>query len=379
MIEGASTPAHLPSVSTAGETYTLRLGDNTLGGESIDAIAIARFAHMAPTAQITVLPDGSATIRHLGGRPSIRIGKQRIGGQPHLLHDGDRIQVGRRRLRYSAAGRPPVAAAPTLLRGALPAIMGRGRLIDGRSGHTFDLATPRTTVGRDTTCDIVMTAPGVSRRHVSIVARDGGFVLRDESVNGTMVNDQKVEGERSLAHGDVIRIDTETLSFELVTEPEASEAALTVVAPMAALATMLFPQAGTPASNEGPPSEESRPLATLEVRTGRDRGTRHLIVRAVNVIGRADSSDVRLHGQSVSASHATLLLKGERWFVVDLDSSNGTYVDGYRISGERGLTHGCVLRAGDVEMIFEIVPRLSGAARGTRPIVGLIERFQKLW
>lgn len=258
-------------------------------------------------------------------------------------------------------------------------MVNRGWLIESRSGRSFDLATPRTTVGRDTACDIVVTAPGVSRCHVSIVARDGSFVLRDESVNGTMVNDEMVQGERPLMHGDVIRIDTESLRFEVVTEPAPVGAPPETAGRPAAQPTMLFPLVGAAAPNEPSASNRARPLAMLEVRTGRDGGARHLITRTVNAIGRAESSDVRLLGQSVSASHATLLLKGEQWYVVDLDSSNGTYVDGYRISGERALTHGCILRTGDVEMTFEILPRLSRAGQGTRRIAGLIERFQKLW
>lgn len=379
MTELASTPAHMPSVSTGGERYTLRLGDNTLGGHSLDAVAIAGLAPMAAAAQITVQPDGSASIRHLGGKPPVRVGKQRIGREAHLLHHGDRIQIGKRRLLYFAASERPDDAAPTVLRSALPAIVTRGRLIERTSGRSFDLTTSRTTVGRDTTCDVAVTAPGVSRRHLSIVARDGSFVLRDESVNGTMVNDEMAQSERTLIHGDVIRIDTETLRFELVTEPARIDGLPETASRPAARPTMLFPSADSPASNAVSASADARPLAVLEVRAGPHGAARHLITRTVNVIGRAASSDVRLLGQSVSASHATLLLKGEQWYVVDLDSSNGTYVDGYRISGERGLTHGGILRIGDVEMTFEIVPRLSRAGQGTRRIVGLIERFQKLW
>ena len=117
----------------------------------------------------------------------------------------------------------------------------------------------------------------------------------------------------------------------------------------------------------------------LLVKNGRAAGHRHLITRPVTAIGRADSSDVRLLGPSVSGTHATLLLKGERWYVVDLDSSNGTFVDGYRIAGERELSDGCVLRTGDVELTFHIVPRLAAGGQGTRQVIGLRERFEKLW
>jgi pSer/pThr/pTyr-binding forkhead associated (FHA) protein len=38
--------------------------------------------------------------------------------------------------------------------------------------------------------------------------------------------------------------------------------------------------------------------------------------------------------------------------VIDLRSANGTYVDGYRIAGERELPNGATLRVGKVEMVF---------------------------
>jgi len=69
-------------------------------------------------------------------------------------------------------------------------------------------------------------------------------------------------------------------------------------------------------------------------------------------IGRGEQSDLRLRDDSVSSAHATLLRKGDTWYVVDLRSVNGTFVDGYGVAGERELHTGATLRVGAVEMLF---------------------------
>jgi len=52
----------------------------------------------------------------------------------------------------------------------------------------------------------------------------------------------------------------------------------------------------------------------------------------VVVVGRASSCDVRFADQSVSRRHAQLRRQDEGWRVVDLLSTNGTYLNGRRIS-----------------------------------------------
>jgi pSer/pThr/pTyr-binding forkhead associated (FHA) protein len=48
-------------------------------------------------------------------------------------------------------------------------------------------------------------------------------------------------------------------------------------------------------------------------------------------IGRASDSGLQIRDDYTSTHHARLLLWGEDWVIQDLDSTNGTYVDGERI------------------------------------------------
>ena len=53
------------------------------------------------------------------------------------------------------------------------------------------------------------------------------------------------------------------------------------------------------------------------------------------LIGRVESCDIVLRFPNVSSRHCNLALDGGYWFVTDLDSSNGTKVNGNRILRKR--------------------------------------------
>ncbi|MGH9807352.1 MAG: FHA domain-containing protein [Terriglobia bacterium] len=47
-----------------------------------------------------------------------------------------------------------------------------------------------------------------------------------------------------------------------------------------------------------------------------------------NTVGSAPDSDVVLHDQTISAKHASIRCKDGKFFLSDLDSSNGTFING---------------------------------------------------
>ncbi|MFK4762144.1 FHA domain-containing protein [Microbacterium sp. ZW T5_45] len=50
-------------------------------------------------------------------------------------------------------------------------------------------------------------------------------------------------------------------------------------------------------------------------------------------IGRSSESALVIRDDYTSSHHARLLLRGDRWAIQDLDSTNGTFVDGKRVTG----------------------------------------------
>jgi len=66
----------------------------------------------------------------------------------------------------------------------------------------------------------------------------------------------------------------------------------------------------------------------------------------------------------VSTAHAKLQRREGIWILVDLDSTNGTFVDGDRVKGEAPLAPGATLRFGDVALVFEPTDDAAGVAKG---------------
>lgn len=85
-------------------------------------------------------------------------------------------------------------------------------------------------------------------------------------------------------------------------------------------------------------------------------------------IGRADDADLRLPHPSVSRRHAELQPStgdGLGWRLVDLDSKNGTFLDGARVSSTR-LARGGWLRFGDVHCEFSMLDAEAARAQVRR-------------
>lgn len=71
----------------------------------------------------------------------------------------------------------------------------------------FPLADGSTTVGRANDCTIRIPLGIVSRRHAEIVINSDGAIVKDSgAVNGTFLNNRRVDGEEALEPGDQLMI-----------------------------------------------------------------------------------------------------------------------------------------------------------------------------
>ncbi len=93
--------------------------------------------------------------------------------------------------------------------------------------------------------------------------------------------------------------------------------------------------------------------ATLIVISGYELGKEYILDND-KVIGRIPSCDIRINSTKVSRRHAKLVKKGKNFNVIDLNSTNGTYVNGKRII-EAPLSDGDKLHLG--EIIFKYILR----------------------
>lgn len=83
-------------------------------------------------------------------------------------------------------------------------------------GSRHVLENERVTIGRQSTCSIVIKDSNVSREHVQFRRGHDGWTVRDlGSTNGTKINGVRVEGEQLLANGDVVLVGSIPVRFEI--------------------------------------------------------------------------------------------------------------------------------------------------------------------
>ncbi len=92
--------------------------------------------------------------------------------------------------------------------------------------------------------------------------------------------------------------------------------------------------------------------ALLVVRRGPDLGARFLLDSDVTLAGRHPDADVFLDDVTVSRRHAEFRRIGAGFEVRDLDSLNGTYVDGVRIDSATLLRDRTEVQVGKFKLTF---------------------------
>ncbi len=113
-------------------------------------------------------------------------------------------------------------------------------------------------------------------------------------------------------------------------------------------ATMIY-RPTTPLLPDGPSADVAlaQEIATLTM-----DGVRHQIDKRSFVIGRSKECDIQLADPNVSRRHAELRQEGSAYWLVDLDSTNGSQVNGRRTTRAK-LDTGDVITIGSTELVFE--------------------------
>ena len=70
-------------------------------------------------------------------------------------------------------------------------------------------------------------------------------------------------------------------------------------------------------------------------------------------MGRSSDNDIHLSDSLVSRKHARIELQGGTYTIVDLDSANGTFVNGQRIR-QHALRSGDEIRMGNSQLCFRM-------------------------
>ena len=93
-------------------------------------------------------------------------------------------------------------------------------------------------------------------------------------------------------------------------------------------------------------------MPKLTIRSETGESISHDLAEETYTVGRSPENMIRLEDVSVSGRHAELLLVAENCFLKDLDSTNGTLVNGQAVTDVQ-LRAGDRIRFGKVEACFE--------------------------
>jgi len=85
-------------------------------------------------------------------------------------------------------------------------------------------------------------------------------------------------------------------------------------------------------------------------------GRRHPLVKSRTVIGRGSDADITIMDAGTSRRHVEILWDGQRAMVRDMNSTNGTKLNGAKIT-EAGLTPDSVVTIGRTDIVFTVVPQ----------------------
>lgn len=204
---------------------------------------------------------------------------------------------------------------------------------DGSDGVTFPVVGERLDIGRRTGTLLFEDDGYLSDRHVRLERRNGDYYLVDlDSLNGVYV---RIREKEELRDGIRALVGMEVLRFELISEQERDPA------PAVEHGVLVF---GTPPKL---PWARLRQVTTA----GICRDVFHLY-RAEVVVGRESGDIVFSDDDFMSRMHAAIRNEGGKAWLVDLNSSNGTYIQVYK---ERLLQPGDFIRLGDQLLRYEAV------------------------
>lgn len=379
-----------------GERYPLAAGETVIGSAPDSTVVLEGEGIRPRHAVVQGMPTGAAAIRAADKEAEVRVNGVRLGSDPTPLLHGDKIGIGNRELLVV----DPSRAGSTQLfdSGAFadlappPGYKGVGTRTGGRlvcltDGREYSVGSRPLSFGRDAGSDVVVSGSEVSRQHAEIRNEPDGYILVDISVNGTYINGERMGKTHLLARADVIRIGNDEFRFyaDLATPSSPKPAPENPAPPdrpppppQGAAQRLSDTMHGVPdeepARRNTPPSPEAAPLASLLFRSGDFKGKRLPIKVPVVNIGRGDYNDIVIGDPSVSTMHAKLQRREAVWVLTDLGSTNGTFVEGERLSGETPLSPGTTLRFGDVIALFEPLDDKVPAARtGNTRLMGRFE------
>lgn len=231
---------------------------------------------------------------------------------PQKLQIGDEIQIGNNRILFDDVPSTSLIEPEAILPGTVVNQTTCDRILQvttPQGTKNFPLRKETITVGRHSNCDIFIDCPVIAPLHAHLKwdNNETYTITTLDQTNKLFFAGESIQ-EKVLKNGDCFSISNQViLSFHQVL----------------------------------PESEAIEKFETLELRDlkqltfGRDPENTHVLDHPV-----------------VSRFHTQIMSKAGSWFVEDLHSSNGTFVDGQQIRSQQPLHPGSTIRIGPYQFVF---------------------------
>ncbi len=251
----------------------------------------------------------------------------------------------------------------------LKVLVGRGE------GRDYIIDKAEFSIGRDELCDLGLFGDrSILPRHAVIKRSDGVYTI--QSLGGeVMLNGQRIVSA-SLRHGDRLQIGKFTLVFE--TKARAVRKDVAVPPPVLPQDSEICPFCGqrrdpvtgacactpTPALPVSPIPATAPTTATASLPKtirgvklvgidGPVAGQVFPITKKEVTIGRAEDRDIRIEDKVVSRRHCKIVEEEDGFYLIDENSTNGTFIGNMRIAREK-LKEGDLIRIGESLLRFEM-------------------------
>ncbi len=218
--------------------------------------------------------------------------------------------------------------------------------ISGQSARLVELTRNSYRIGRQDDCDIVIHAEVVSREHATLELHGKDWVYTDlNSRNGTYVDGKKVE-RITLYDG---------INLQMGRNPKS--------------AVSITFHLGAKSSTSPKPDSKETIILPRESTTGlvqmHPLGSSN---KQVQTIGRGSEADIQLPSPSASRRHASLQASQPEWLLNDLNSKNGTFLNGRRVTSPQRLKTGDVIQIASFRLVYEGQGRVArfAASKGLR-------------
>ncbi len=252
------------------------------------------------------------------------------------------------------------------------------------AGDRVEVTKPRAVVGRSKDGDIQVEDPNVSRRHAELRREGAAYWLVDlDSTNGIEVRGQarqapeargrhplhdRLDGDHLLAGDAVTGGGTVVASAQVETTLLVLKIAFLVLLYLfiwrivrSASRDLRLPQESMILSPATRPPLVPKPVTATS--SGASSSSRAPPSRTGDVyeidsppltVGRGTNNDLPLDGDEyASGRHARFESRRDGVYIEDIGSTNGTFVNGIRLTRERRLAPGDVVRIGETDLRFE--------------------------